>query len=272
MQLPLAGWVQSWLRSSVDSGNGPNPLQVFSEFDMRSQNEFPIAHQAAEYGIESVIETLLLQTDLCLDFVDFLIFKTAQRVVMTRYASMLEEILEQSGSMWRVGIRNGSAGLERRVSGELEQMADLELGVGDTISKYIGEAWADTFGRNPRPSIAYVNCVKALEACLVNRVIPNDASGIVSRALSQMKTDDCWSFNLKQRPSYPSSEALILTLRSIVSGQDRHAGNGDLKVSVAEAETAVVLTVAILHLFRHDLILPRTNEADLSTTTMSEIQ
>ena len=77
------------------------------------------------------------------------------KIAGTQYSGvdMLEEILVQSGSRWRVANdETGDYCLEERVDDTVTKAMEDLLDEGGDSARYIAKAWNEAFGRTPNPS------------------------------------------------------------------------------------------------------------------------
>lgn len=204
------------------------------------------------------VRNALLDVDKRLRVVDFLLAAEST----PEQAAALDAILLEAGSVWSVGPRRGAIGLVRRVSPALTAAAEqaiVEGHAGDRLS----EAWNAAFGLNPDPSRAFSLAVKAIEDAAIPIVAPNDATTTLGKVIGQIKSDNRWTLPFQRDDSEISSgQALVGVLKSVWAGQvDRHGGVADpasnttAAVSQAAAETAVVLAVAVVHLFATEKVI-----------------
>jgi len=101
----------------------------------------------------------------------------------------LEWALEAGGSAWRVA-RDGRS-LERRVDETVRMAAETAATPGTNAATHLAAAWQAIYGRNPNPSRAYSESIKAVEAAAIPFVSPANSKatlGTVIRDLENQQT------------------------------------------------------------------------------------
>lgn len=178
----------------------------------------------------------------------------------------LEDILAESGSKWKVGMRNGYEGLEERVNSTMQAMADEVMEDPDELSgQLLSEAWHAIFGHNPNYSLAYATAIKAVEAIALREISPNDSKATLSKA-AQVMRDQKWSFELEPNPAgkVDGGIAQVIMNAMMNSQPDRHGGAAsveDIEVSKERAEAAVYSAVYLIQCFKSGLVLsPKKDE------------
>lgn len=190
--------------------------------------------------------------ELFLDVVDYM---------LRSYTSIdrrgLETLLASAGSVWRV---NGQGkGLERRVDSTATLQLSTAIDAGGRPAAHLAIAWAEAFGRNPDPTKAYAEAVKAVEAAVIPVVIPNERTPTLGKAIGQLR-DQPGQFRVAVGPPNPETGVSSVTqmLDLIWTGHyDRH-GRADpsepMAVSQREAEAAVHLAVTLVQWFKSGVV------------------
>ncbi len=214
--------------------------------------------------------------DICLQYVDFLIHELCELRDAPYYASMwevkdlnkiepcldeLERILAESGSRWKVGVRNGYEGLEERVDSTMQTMADDVMEKTDeTSARLLSEAWHALFGRNPDYSKAYTTAIKAVETIAAPMVSPKNSRYTLSSLAKEMR-EQKWGFEIEPNPdgAVEGGIAQVMMNAMMYSHSDRHPANGvedGVKEIVKEhAEAAVYSAVYLVQCFKSGLVL-----------------
>ncbi|WP_191912108.1 hypothetical protein [Desertimonas flava] len=217
------------------------------ELDRPSQNSLIREEQAAENLIG-----LLAEPDTGLDLLDY--FLGVVGSPEHSLALALRVILEESGSAWTVGSDGeGRACLEKRLDATVAAAARATMEGGSRESDYLRIAWNSAFGRNPNPSEAYRNAVRAVEAIARPVISPDDSLATIGKMAAALKAKpEKWTTTLGDVGLVESM------LRALSAGQhDRHGTDDEttpLTVSQAEAEAAVHLAVTLVQWFRSGVI------------------
>ena len=106
----------------------------------------------------------------------------------TEHAAELREILDRSESAWTVGIDHESLWcLKRRVDATILAAANEEMEQRSNAAEYLRRAWHHVYGRNPNPSTAYHDAVRAVEAAARPVVTPNDGQATLGKMIPALK-------------------------------------------------------------------------------------
>ncbi|QUR68152.1 hypothetical protein [Mycobacterium spongiae] len=194
-----------------------------------------------------------------LAFVDFLM---SDLPVRHAYLDILEQILVEAGSGWRVSTRAGKSGLVKRLPAGVTDAtaAIVQRGKG---GKRLAEAWEAAFGINPNPSQAYRLAVKAVEAASAPVVIPKDPDPSMGKVIGRMLQGGQFRLpHLREEPNgVTSHDVLLYNLKQLWWGQhDRHDGLPESSlpddVTQDEAESAVLLAVTLVGWFETGKVQP----------------
>jgi hypothetical protein len=163
-----------------------------------------------------------------------------------------EKILRAGGSKWKVGTRNGEAGLEARVPEGVQDAAEAAMSRPGDTGRLLSEAWHATYGMNPQPDLGYRKSIEAVEAVVLPLVMRNDDTATLGKAIGQMRAQGDWKLPfIKEHKENQSSAVVLSMLQALWSGHsDRHPGTASYIPSTQEAaEAAVSLAVALVNLF-----------------------
>lgn len=180
-----------------------------------------------------------LDAEQLLDLADWVSHEKGQPV-----AGEFERILENAGSVWMLGNRNGNLGLVRRMPEVVQTAAEEAISQG-TAGALLGEAWSAAYGRGPDPEEAYEKSIKAVEEALAPLVAPKNDRATLGTIIRDMKAQRSWTIDLPGEDAY----VVVSMCSALWTGQEsRHGGNAYRKPTQAEAETAVILAVALVQL------------------------
>lgn len=248
MQRPLAQWLMAVTRKRVldEWANWVHvpDVDLLQEYEIATRSRQSLIATFKDKDIPGLWAAL--GTDGILDFVDFLLFKQGKRGYEGEGSiKALEKILTDSGSAWTVGERNDHVSLEKRVP---EGVATAVAGIvtlGSTAGELLAEAWHAAFGRSPDPEEAYEKAIKAVEAAGAALVAPKNAKATLGTMIRDMKAQGDWKL-----PLPTSVEPLLPMAEALWTGQaSRHGGGAYRKPSQGEAESAVLLAVALVQFF-----------------------
>ena len=168
------------------------------------------------------------------------------------YAEELEGILGRSGSAWTVGTDHELRWcLTRRVDETVLAAANVEMEQRSNAATHLRSAWHHAYGRNPDPSKAYSDAIKAVEAAACRVVIPNNPLPTLGLAVSAMRDKpEKWETVIGVDGDV---DTVRMMMNTIWKGQDDRHGTDDPTrgpVEQPEAAAAVQIAVALVHLFR----------------------
>lgn len=214
------------------------------------------AGELAEYGPDVLFDGI---GAAALDVIDWMVHDNAV-TGRDSYNEELEQILVSGGSLWKVGQRDGLAGLERRVPEGVQTAAEQAMdGPGDA-GPLLSAAWRATFGINPDFEKAYSKAVKAVEAAAIPVVSPNNGGATLGTVIGQMRADGDWKLDMTREHATQTTQQVVLgNMQTLWTGQnDRHAGQAGYTPSTqAEAEAVVLLAVPLVQWFSSGAIARR---------------
>lgn len=243
----LGRWLLGQLASSNPYGDIRVNVKVLEAFDLETRNVTPRLGRLDGDNIFVYIQTLEEHEYFVL--IDFLLSEMSSGYQPD--ANNLREILESGGSIWTVGERNGTRGLERRVSKPVSALAETLISKDDAAAQYLNIAWKNCYGIDPDPDISYSNSVKAVESKLLHRISPNDSVATLGKALGILRTREKWRLSIEPQDKRSDEDDLFYQMiRALWEGQtNRHGDNVVRSQTQQEAEIAVTLAMSIIHLF-----------------------
>lgn len=199
--------------------------------------------------------------ELFLDVLDFQLHRMDEEYYIgdeDESAERLEELLAQGGSAWTVVARGGVYGLERRVPAAMMAAASNATAPSDNAATHLQAAWTKVYGREPDPSGAYRESVKAVEASAKAVLLPNDDWATLGKMISRVEQAPA-KFAVSLTPSdFTATDGVVGMMKLLWKGQrDRH-GTDDpaapLQISQDEAEAALWLAITLVQWFRNGAI------------------
>ncbi|MCK2021980.1 hypothetical protein KZC52_03530 [Microbacterium sp. kSW2-24] len=244
----MKGALRDWFRTEFDSfgHQGPKAIARMRKYDLRSRRQ---AHaDNLSHGPDSVFQ--LLDEDEILRIMDWVIL---DNLLSEEYdSSDLEEVLDAGGSVWKVGVRSGFAGLERRVPQGVQDAADSAMATPGDAGRLLSEAWHAVYGINQQPDLGYRKSIEAVEAVVLPAVAPGDDTATLGKAMGQMRAHGDWKLPfVKEHKQNPSQAVILGMMQALWSGHsDRHPGTPNYVLSTqAAAEAAVSIAVTLVNLF-----------------------
>lgn len=203
--------------------------------------------RAIERGIELRRRGLLRKERgaLLLDMIDAALADGVEQ----EEASELERLLTDGGSAWCAA--DDIKSLQRRVN---PTATEAFRGASDIVAAdHLNAAWNAAYSRDPVPSRAYSEAIKAVEAASIPVVIPHDRIATLGKVIGELRGHpDQWQLAV----SGPSGDAadvstLVAMLRLLWEGQtDRHGtAEPPVPITAEAAEAAVHLAVTLVQWF-----------------------
>jgi hypothetical protein len=162
--------------------------------------------------------------------------------------SVLDSTLMAGGSAYHVTM-NGD-GLERQASEYVESVVRRAAETAPEASAgHLRRAWKETYALHPDPTVAYGECVKAVEAVANPLVLPKAPKPTLGVVIGHLKDAQAkWEVAI---PGKDDVLTLVSMLDLLWTGQvARHAGSpASRDHTQVEAEAALPLAATIVHWF-----------------------
>jgi hypothetical protein len=238
-------------------GDGDYNTPVLLEAERRLRFNLNWSGRAIS-AFRSLQEMILASDVVFLDVIEFLLWK---EVNSYRMAS-LGRHLEEGGSVWKVAIHEGVARLERRVDPTVAKATEAVIAESGRAGKHLEQAWTAAYGRNPDPSTAFRESVRAVEAAAQPVLSPKNSSATLGTMIADLaNAPDKWDLRLAPPPPFDKMDALLKMLKLLWKSHfDRHGTPDDsvpLSVSQEEAETALHLATTLVHWLTSGSVLTR---------------
>jgi hypothetical protein len=168
-------------------------------------------------------------------------------------------MLNDAGSLWRVGAADKRFQLERRVQPSVEAAAKQVMSTGDKAAQHLRLAWSAVYGRHPDAGKGYGEAIMAMEAAAIPVVLPATTVGTLGKVIGALRDKPAkWAVGLK----HPEPERQVLVLADMLDlvwkGQTGRHGDPDpsapISVSQEQAEAAVHLAVTVVHWFNTGVV------------------
>ena len=162
--------------------------------------------------------------------------------------------------MYRVAVRDETPMLERRVDPTVTDLAE-SASASDRPGEHLARAWHEIYGREPSPTAAYREAVRAVEAAAQPVIEPANSAATLGTMIGALRTGkDGFKISLAPASADPIDSVLEM-LRLLWKSQfDRH-GTADesvpIEVSSEEAEAAVHLAGTLVHWFTTGIVRRR---------------
>ena len=256
----LYGPVRSWFIGQFSTSGGTfYNIPRMERFDLDARGRFSMAWTLRDAGPEVLFDAIDDEARLVL--LDWTVYDCASANWNSPQSNLdLERILSAGYSAWKVGTREGLAGLEQRAPLGVQEAADTAMAAPGDAGRLLSEAWHAAFSLSPQPDLAYRKSIEAVEAAALPKVVPNDTTAHLGKAISQMRTDSNWKLPLlREHPQNPTAGVVIDMMQALWSGHsDRHPGTSTYTPTTQEAaEAAVLLAVPLVQWFSSGAVARR---------------
>jgi hypothetical protein len=238
---PLAQWVGGNLLTFDPSMNRPEPSpKLLMNLGLALDRDFP----GDRYDSFQYFMSLLTPEngEFFLDAVDWCLHQTTD----IEEASTVARMLNEARSIWAVARADNVFQLARQVDATLNAAVGAAAPAESAPGYHLGKAWGEVWARHGNPKTAYDEAVLAAEAATKPIVSPNDGSYTLGRGIGAMRANPVgW-----ESPLGPKGvEAAIGVMDALWRANQRHGSETPVRVTQAQAESAVQLAVNLVGLF-----------------------
>lgn len=200
------------------------------------------------YAARDSLINMLYDSEAGLDLLDICLYMCKSGGL----AQQLQMILDEAGSAWTVARDpDDRYCLDRRVDSTVEAAARREMAEQSPAAAHLRSAWYHAYGRNPDPSKAYSDAIKAVEAVACRTVIPKHPRPTLGLAIAAMRDKpEKWGTVMDVDCDV---DAARMMMNTIWKGQvDRHGTDDPTRSPLTQpkAEATVQIAVTLVHLFR----------------------
>lgn len=175
----------------------------------------------------------------------------------------IARIFKEGGSAWRVEApRDGIPHLVQRVPDEINVRYQAEVSAKTRAAEYLRAAWHEMYGRDPDPTEAFEQAVKAVEAAARPVLAPRDRDATLTKMTAQLRdSKHNWALELAAGAEHTTGvDALHSMMDALGKGQHTRHGKPDPSQpkdhTPAEAEAAVHLALTLVRWFQAGLVRP----------------
>jgi hypothetical protein len=250
MRDPIAVWITDFLWTYGSRGWGLE-RELLHTIQLALRLNPPFRSSGGERTIlNSVLSRLEEDDELTLNVIDFLLALKATKPA----ANDLHAILILGGSEWEVSQTHedqfGKFQLTRRTLGPVRESIDKIRSDSQRAHHHLVVAWGKLAGRNPDPSTAYREAVRAVEAVAKPVISPNNKKATLGTLIGDLRSTPArWTVTLE---SADSNQVADLAAMIWTSQLDRHGTDDEsapLSVSQEEADAALYLALGLVRLF-----------------------
>ena len=205
--------------------------------------------QGEHSAFNSLLARIRSDDDAGLDLLDFLL---AHRHLTEEAAASLNAILTKAGSAWEVVHSPPPRKFEltRRTVGPAREAIDAVLSESQRAHAHLMAAWSKLMGRNPDPSSAYREAIRAVEAVAAPVVTPNDTLATLGKIIGTLRANPSgWTVDLAEARPEQVADMAAMIWQSQFDRHGTHDESVPLNVSQEQADAAVHIAIALTRLF-----------------------
>jgi hypothetical protein len=243
--------VIKWVTGEFKSGywDHEEALQAI-QLDFRL--EVPLGFNVPSGRADDLLQRVAADDEFALDVLDWMVHKHKFFCAgheSEEWVGKLGRLLTQGGSAWEVvTVDYMDHRLTRRAVGPVVEVLEQTATEASRAHAHLVDAWSKLMGRNPDPSGAYREAVRAVEAVAKPLLLPNDSLATLGKMIGVLKTEpEKWSATLE------TVNDLRGQMEAVQKGQlDRHGTDDEdvpLSVSQDEADAAFSICLNLVRQF-----------------------
>lgn len=254
---PVFRWVGGAITHEIDDGLYRNRVSDHSllqalQLAFRLRESLPFGNDTS--AAAALLQRMGTDQRFALDVVDYLLANIEQAkpeyVQAWDFADQLDRILTAGGSVWEVVPRDEPAEgfqLARRAVGPVRE-AISDLPATSRAHQHLVAAWNRLSGRNPDPSGAYREAVRAVEAAAKPVILPVNERATLGQMIAAIRDKpEKWETTIGTVAHIRETMETVWTAEI-----DRHGTDDEsvpLNVSHAEADAAFHWCLTLARLF-----------------------
>lgn len=213
---------------------------------------------AAKGPVDDLLYRMTQDSVFAMDVLDWMLhnsryFKLGYHAQV--WAGELGDLLHQGGSAWEVSTSEDAYQLTRRAVGPVVEVLEQTATEAARAHEHLASAWSRLMGRDPDPSGAYREAVRAVEAIAKPVVLPNNNLATLGQMISAMKEKpEKWAVTIGTVGDVRAQ------MEAVWKGQlDRHGTDDEsvpLNVSTEEADAAFSTCLNLVRQFSGGHIAP----------------
>lgn len=244
MLKPAQDWVRPFLCNQYGHAD-PDRLQAL-QVTLRMTN--PLSWNNAQTALGSVITRMFESETFALDVLDYAL---RERKHGDKPSSDLHAILTLGGSVWDVQPADGGrCQLGRRAIGPVAEAIEAVHTTSERAHAHLLAAWGKLMGRNPDPSSAYREAIRAVEVVAAPVVIPGDKQATLGKIIKALRDKpEKWEVDLSEGTTEQVTDMAAMIWQSQLDRHGTHDGTVPLNVSQEQADAAVHIAIALTRMF-----------------------
>jgi len=246
---PIVQWLDAilWVDDPAEFSQVPN-VDVLRDVQLVLRMQEPLDWSTGGYSARtSLIELMHRDREFALDVLDFFV----QQVASLAYSDKLGETLTLGGSEWEVApVGEAGRQLSKRVIGPVRESIEELRTYSERAHHHLSRAWERLVGRQPDPSTAYREAIRAIEVVAKPVVTPHDENATLGKVIRALRDKpEKWETVLDKSSPLQVADLADLIWRGQLDRHGTDEPSAPLNVSQEEADAAVHLAVPLVRLF-----------------------
>jgi hypothetical protein len=213
--------------------------------------EPPLEGPGGQEQLSDLMDRVRASDEFALDVIDWMLHHShhfGDGPKLVSWAEKLANMFIQGGSAWEVTTPGGKLKLTRRALGPVPQVLEDTAPESVRAHHHLEAAWSKLVGRNPDPSGAYREAVRAVEAVAKPVVLPANDRATLGQMIAAIKDKPGkWTATLG------TVDDIRAQMEAVWKGQlDRHGTDDEsapLNVSQNDADAAFSICLNLVRLF-----------------------
>lgn len=251
----LPAWLRdpvlNWARDSFHEVGYPHDsinLRALQDLQLELRLEAPLSRGNQ---LVDLLTRMSQDQEFALDVLDWMLQhwrRFTEGLSPHQWAQALNETLRQGGSGWEVTTGNDHYQLTRRAVGPVVEVLEHTATEATRAHNHLASAWSKLTGRNPDPSGAYREAVRAVEAVAKPIVLPDSDKATLGQMIPAMRDKpEKWTTAIGSVDDVRAQMEAAWT-----SQLDRHGTDDEtvpLSVSPEQADAAFSTCLNLVRLF-----------------------
>ncbi len=255
---PVVGWIkESFEGVDPDDGSFFVRNNALTDLQLEMRLREPLSGGDDWRRLNDLVARVNLDQEFALDVIDWMVAHwprfsdggyVDERTVAEHWTADLNLKLRQGGSAWEVTSNGPVYRLTRRAVGPVVDVLEHTATDATRAHNHLASAWSKLTGRQPDPTGAYREAVRAVEAVAKPVILPNNGRATLGTMIAAMRDrPQKWTVTLG------SVDDVRVQMELVWRGQtDRHGTDDEAvpeNVSPEEADAAFSACLNLVRLF-----------------------
>lgn len=245
-------WLEPYLYVESFQGARVGNEELLRDAEISLRLAQPLDWRDGGYSAaRSVRSRIGTDSNFALDIMDFMLMRTAGSAGQEHVES-LNQALTAGGSAWEARPSDSEAHFQlvRRATGPVLDVIKQLQPASQRAHAHLSQAWTKLMGRNPDPSGAYREAIRAVEVVAAPVVTPEDKLATLGKIIGALRDKpEKWTVDLVGATPTQVTEMAAMIWQSQFDRHGTHDATVPLNVSQEQADAAVHIAIALVRLF-----------------------